>query len=95
MGDYLDNVIELPMSGERWCQIHDTMWADCGCPGPHEEENMPKGKVRITLEFEYDQVQGTIVNAHPKDWDYQTLLDITDPVKVVEVQDLDTDEEES
>ena len=38
-GDYLDNVIELPMSRERWCLIHDTMWADCSCPGPHEDED--------------------------------------------------------
>jgi hypothetical protein len=38
-GDYRAHVVELPMSGERWCTLHDTMWAHCDCPGPHDDDD--------------------------------------------------------
>ena len=36
-GDYLAFVEPCPGCGERWCLKCDMHWADCSCPGPHEE----------------------------------------------------------
>lgn len=37
-GDYLANVVPCECCRERWCLVHDMHWADCDCPGPHEED---------------------------------------------------------
>ena len=39
-GDYLANVIECPLCGERWCLVCETHWADCSCPGPEGAESL-------------------------------------------------------
>jgi len=34
---YLENVVDCPHCGERWCTKCEMHWAECPCPGPHEE----------------------------------------------------------
>jgi hypothetical protein len=41
MTDYLEHVVECPSCGERYCSKCDTHWAECPCPGPHDDEGLP------------------------------------------------------
>ena len=38
--DYLEFVVPCESCGERWCLLHGIHWADCDCPGPHDEEDI-------------------------------------------------------
>jgi hypothetical protein len=40
MGDYLEHVTTCPDCGDRWCTKCEVHWAQCSCPGPHEEDDM-------------------------------------------------------
>jgi len=38
MSDYLEFVVPCKCCEERWCLLHGEHWADCSCPGPHDDE---------------------------------------------------------
>lgn len=47
---YAWDCVECEMCGEPWCEICEEHYADCQCPGPHQDDVM---EYRMIDELEY------------------------------------------